>query len=49
MPAKVPSDGQRSRNRMLGGRRPLDLMDEGESDSAVVREAARAFVDGAYV
>jgi hypothetical protein len=37
----------RSRNRMLGGRRPLDLMDEG--DSAVVREAARAFVDGAYV
>jgi hypothetical protein len=32
---------------MLGGRRPLDLMDEG--DAARVEKAARAFIDGAYV
>jgi Protein of unknown function (DUF2384) len=37
----------RSSNRMLGGRRPLDLIDEG--DAARVEEDARAFVDGAYV
>ena len=37
----------RSRNRMLGGGRPLDLLDEG--DAARVQEAARAFADGAYV
>ncbi len=37
----------RARNRMLGGRRPLELIHEG--DLARVREAALAFVDGAYV
>src|SRR6266536_5597196 len=37
----------RSRNRMLGGGRRLDLLDEG--DAARVQEAARAFADGAYV
>jgi Protein of unknown function (DUF2384) len=37
----------RSRNRMLGARRPVELIDEG--DAAKVEEAARAFVDGAYV
>src|SRR6266536_5640211 len=37
----------RARNRMLGGGRPLDLLDEG--DAARVQEAARAFADGAYV
>jgi hypothetical protein len=37
----------RSRNQVLGGRRPLDLIDEGEA--ARVEEAARSFVDGAYV
>jgi Protein of unknown function (DUF2384) len=37
----------RARNRMLGGRRPLDLI--GEGDVASVKLAAKAFVDGAYV
>src|SRR6266536_3879815 len=37
----------RARNRMLGGRRPLELIHE--SDLARVKEAAQAFVDGAYV
>lgn len=37
----------RARNRMLGGRRPLELIHE--SDLAKVKEAAQAFVDGAYV
>jgi hypothetical protein len=37
----------RCRNRILRGRRPVDLIDEG--DAARVEEAARAFVDGAYV
>jgi hypothetical protein len=32
---------------MLGGRWPLDLIDK--DDAARVEEAARAFVDGAYV
>ena len=34
-------------NRMLGGRRPLELI--GGSDLARVKEAAQAFVDGAYI
>jgi uncharacterized protein (DUF2384 family) len=37
----------RAPNRMLGARRPLDLIDEG--GAARVEEAAQAFVDGAYV
>jgi len=37
----------RSRNRELGGRRPLDLIDE--SDTARVEEAAWAFTDGTNV
>jgi len=37
----------RARNRMLDGRRPLELIHEG--DLAMVKEAAQAFVDGAYV
>jgi antitoxin Xre/MbcA/ParS-like protein len=37
----------RARNRSLGGRRPIELMSEGEADA--VRRAAHAFVDGAYV
>jgi Protein of unknown function (DUF2384) len=37
----------RARNRSLGGRRPLELISEGDADA--VRSAARAFVDGAYV
>jgi hypothetical protein len=37
----------RASNRMLGGRRPLDLIREGDLDK--VREAAQAFIDGGYV
>jgi hypothetical protein len=37
----------RSRNWMRGGHRPVDLISDG--DTARVEEAARAFVDGAYV
>jgi len=37
----------RARNRLLGGRRPLELISQGEVDA--VRRAAQAFVDGAYV
>ncbi len=37
----------RSRNRMLGGRKPLDLISDG--DAARVEEASQAFVDGAYL
>ena len=37
----------RARNRLLGGRRALELISEGNIDS--VRGAARAFIDGAYV
>jgi hypothetical protein len=37
----------RAPNRMLGGRRPLDLVDYG--DAAKVEEAAEAFVDSTYV
>lgn len=36
-----------ARNRLLDGRRPLDLLHEG--DVAAVRKAAQAFVDGSYV
>ena len=36
----------RSANRVLGGRRPLELIAEG--NVARVVAAARAFVDGAY-
>lgn len=36
-----------ARNRLLEGRRPLDLIREGELAS--VREAAEAFIDGSYV
>jgi hypothetical protein len=37
----------RARNRMLGGRRPIELTHEG--DLARVKDAAQAFVDGVYV
>ncbi len=37
----------RARNRMLDGRAPMDLIYEEET--ARVEEAARAFVDGAYL
>jgi len=36
-----------ARNRLLGGRRPLEVLREGETE-AVLR-AARSFVDGEYV
>lgn len=36
-----------ARNRLLEGRRPLDLIREGELAS--VREAAEAFIEGSYV
>jgi len=36
-----------ARNRLLGGARPLDVLGEGHFSE--VREAAQAFVDGAYV
>ncbi len=34
-------------NRLLGGRRPMDLIAEGDTES--VRQTAQAFLDGAYV
>jgi hypothetical protein len=37
----------RARNRLLGGRRPLELIAEGDVER--VKNAAQAFVDGAYV
>jgi hypothetical protein len=37
----------RASNRLLDGRRPIDLIDEGNTES--VRRAAQAFLDGAYV
>jgi hypothetical protein len=37
----------RAHNRVLDGRRPLDVLGEGDAD--VVRRAAAAFADGAYV
>jgi hypothetical protein len=36
-----------ARNRLLGGRRPLEVLAEGSIDE--VRQAAQAFIDGAYV
>jgi hypothetical protein len=36
-----------ARNRLLGGRRPLDLLREGDQEA--VLGAARSFADGAYV
>ena len=37
----------RAKNRLLDGRRPLDLLAEGRLEA--VRGAAESFVDGAYV
>lgn len=37
----------RARNRILGGRRPLDVLAGGHFEQ--VRQAAAAYVDGAYV
>ncbi len=37
----------RAANRLLDGRRPIDLIDRGDADP--VRRAALAFVHGAYV
>jgi uncharacterized protein (DUF2384 family) len=37
----------RAANRLLDGRRPIDLLNEGDAES--VRKAAQAFLDGAYV
>jgi hypothetical protein len=37
----------RARNRLLGGRRPLEVLAAG--DTRAVREAAAAYVDGAYI
>jgi transcriptional regulator with XRE-family HTH domain len=36
-----------ARNRIVGGRRPIDLLAEGNTKD--VREAATAYVEGAYV
>jgi transcriptional regulator with XRE-family HTH domain len=36
-----------ARNRLLGGSRPLEALHEGRLDE--VRQAAQAFIDGAYV
>jgi hypothetical protein len=37
----------RARNRLLNGRRPIDVLAEGNVKA--VRDAARAYVEGAYV
>jgi hypothetical protein len=37
----------RAPNRLLGARRPIDVLSEGRIDA--VREAAAAYVEGAYV
>jgi hypothetical protein len=37
----------RAHNRILDGRRPLDVL--ADSDAEPVRRAAAAFADGAYV
>jgi hypothetical protein len=36
-----------ARNRLLAGRRPIELLAEGRADA--VRDAANAYVEGAYV
>lgn len=37
----------RARQRLLGGRQPIDVLAEGDIES--VRRAAEAFADGSYV
>jgi DNA-binding XRE family transcriptional regulator len=37
----------RARNRILGGRRPIELLAEGKTQA--VREAAESYAEGAYV
>lgn len=37
----------RAHNRLLGGRRPLDVLAQGDFEA--VRQAAEAFADGGYV
>jgi hypothetical protein len=37
----------RAANRLLDGQRPIDLIDEGDTES--VRRATQAYLDGAYV
>jgi broad specificity phosphatase PhoE len=37
----------RAANRLQDGRRPIDLIEEGDAER--VRQAAQAFLDGAYV
>jgi hypothetical protein len=36
-----------ARNRLLGGRRPIEVLSEGHADK--VRDAAKAYIEGAYV
>lgn len=36
-----------ARNRILGGRRPIEVLSEGHAK--LVRDAANAYVDGAYI
>lgn len=36
-----------ARNRLLGGRRPIEVLSEGHAEK--VRVAAKAYVEGAYV
>jgi hypothetical protein len=36
-----------ARNRLLGGRRPIEVLSEG--NAKLVRDAANAYVEGAYV
>lgn len=36
-----------ARNRLLGGRRPIEMLGEGKATA--VRDAANAYVEGAYV
>jgi hypothetical protein len=36
----------RAADRLLDGRRPIDLIDEGDTEG--VRQTAQAFLDGAY-
>ena len=37
----------RAANRLMDGRRPIDLIDEGDTES--IGQAAQAFLDSAYV
>ena len=36
-----------ARNRLLSGRRPIEVLSEGHADK--VRDAAKAYIEGAYV